>query len=238
MKSTSQRLFERYNTLSRRPLISDARMKRIVFKSLNRVIGPWLPGERSAMILDVGCGEGALLAFLRTRGFQNLHGFDISPENVTLCHQLGLEFVEQFDALRIGQWKGSDSYDAIYVMDLIEHLPKEVAAEFVEQTRRRLRPGGFLVLQSPNMGCVFGNYHRHYDLSHRFALTEKTAIDLLMIAGFPLSKIELRPCWNATTNLGYLRELYLRLLHRMIFLAEDSSRPRIPSKNLLIRASQ
>jgi 2-polyprenyl-3-methyl-5-hydroxy-6-metoxy-1,4-benzoquinol methylase len=190
------------------------------------------------MILDVGCGEGALLAFLRARGFQNLQGFDISPENVALCHQIGLEFVEQFDALRIGDWEVADSYDAIYAMDLIEHLPKEVAAEFVDQTRRLLRLGGFLVLQSPNMGCVFGNYHRHYDLSHQFALTEKTAVDLLMIAGFPSSKIELRPCWNATTTLGYLREIYLRLLHRMIFLAEDASRPRIPSKNLLIRAER
>lgn len=57
-----------------------------------------------------------------------------------------------------------------------------------------------------------------------------------MVGGFRNEDIEIRPAWNATTLLGYLREVYLRLLHNLVFLAEDRSRPRIPTKNLLIRA--
>lgn len=86
------------------------------------------------------------------------------------------------------------------------------------------------------MGSIAGLYNRYYDLSHEFGLTEKTAVDLLLVAGFEPQHLEIRPAWNATTPLGYAREAYLRLLHRLVFLTEGNGRPRIPTKNLLIRA--
>jgi glycosyltransferase involved in cell wall biosynthesis len=46
------------------------------------------------------CGE---IAFLRERGYTNLAGFDLSPENVAICHALGLDFVEQGDALCLAE---------------------------------------------------------------------------------------------------------------------------------------
>ncbi|MDQ4024894.1 MAG: hypothetical protein M3217_05305, partial [Actinomycetota bacterium] len=79
-------------------------------------------------------------------------------------------------------------------------------------------------------------YYRYYDLSHEFGLTEKSARDLFMTAGFGDADVEVSPAWNATTLLGYGREAYARLLHYAVFLADDSSRPRIPTKNLLITA--
>lgn len=233
-KCTTERLFERYHTYSRRPAVGTGRAGELIFKSFRRTLGPWLPEDRSAKILDIACGEGALLAFLKEQGYTNLHGFDISPENVALCHRLGLTFVQQFDALRLNELPEGE-FDVIFALDLLEHLPKERAAGFLEEVRNKLKPGGYVVLQTPNMGCVFGLYHRYFDLSHQFCLTEKTAVALLMIAGFAEGEIEVRPAWNAATALGRLREIYLRCLHRVIYLAEDASRPRIPTKNLLIR---
>jgi hypothetical protein len=58
----------------------------------------------------------------------------------------------------------------------------------------------------------------------------------LMIAGFRVSEIEVLPSWNATTLPGFLREKYLSILHRLLSLAEDSGRARIPTKNLIIVA--
>ena len=236
MPSTSGRLFDRYNTLTRRPTVQDPATRKVVFKSLSRVLGPWLPVDRQSRILDVGCGEGSLLSFLQECGYRNLDGFDISPENVDICHKYGFTFVQQFDALRLAKWTTSERYGAIFALDILEHLPKQTAGDFLQQIRQLLEPGGYAVLQTPNMGCVFGGYHRYNDLSHEYSLTEKSAIDLLMLAGFQPEAIVIRPAWNATTTLGHIRELYMRLLHTMVFLAEDSSRPRIPTKNLLIRA--
>ncbi|MCL5263727.1 MAG: class I SAM-dependent methyltransferase [Chloroflexi bacterium] len=233
-KSTTDRLFDHYNTFTRRPTVQDG--QQVIFKSFKRVLAPWLPHDRSTSIMDVACGEGALLTFLRAEGYTNLTGFDISPENVSICHTLGLTFVQQFDALRLAEFPGPKRFDLIFALDILEHLPKQEAAGFLDQVRQRLMPEGYFIVQTPNMGCVFGQYHRSNDLSHEFGLTEKSAIDLLMVAGFASGSIEIRPAWNATTGPGYLREIYLRLLHRLVFLAEGAGRPTVPTKNLLIRA--
>lgn len=235
-KTTTERLFERYNTHNRRPTIQSPRHRKLIFSAFRRTLGPWLPTDKSSWILDIGCGEGSLLAFLRESGYTNLAGFDLSPQNVRICHDLGLTFVEQFDALRLREFGGTHRYDVIFAMDVLEHLPKESAAQFLEDARLRVASGGYLVIQTPNMGSIVGCYARYYDLSHEFGLTEKSALDLYTLAGYNPANIEIRPAWNATTPLGYLREAYLRILHRLIFLSEGSTRPRIPTKNLLVRA--
>ena len=234
-QTTNERLFELYNTYSRRPTVEDGRARATIFKSLTRVLSGWLPADRATPILDIACGEGALLALLRELGYTDLAGCDISHENVEICHRMGLNFVERFDALRLAEMPGIGRYGAIFAMDLVEHLPKPRIAGFVEQARKLLLPGGHLTIQAPNMGNLLACCHLYYDLSHEFGLTEKTAVDLFLIAGFPANQIELRPCWNATTLAGRLREFYLSALHRMIWLTEQHGRPTIPTANLLVR---
>lgn len=208
-----------------------------MFKSFRRTLGRWLPASRDSRILDIACGEGGLLQFLRSQGYKELSGFDLSPESVLLCKQAGLEFVERRDALDEDAFSPGVQYDVIFAMDIIEHIPKEVAAAFVEGLHRRLAPkGGQLILQTPNMGSLFASYHLNYDLTHEFGLTEKTALDLLGLAGFRPEQIDLRPAWSAVTLPGRLREIYLAALHRLFALSEGNVRPRIPTRNLLIRA--
>lgn len=236
-RTTTERLFESYSTYSRRLTVLDPQAKSTIFKSLGRVLKGWLPADRSTPILDIACGEGSLLCFLREMGYKNLRGCDISPENVAICHRLGLMFVQQFDALRLTQMPGLGEYGAIFALDMLEHLPKQRAASFLEQTRELLLPGGFLVIQTPNMGSLVGSSLRYGDLSHEFGLSEHSARTLLRMAGFPPERIEIRPAWSATTVAGHLREAYLQLLHWVISVTEGAGRPRIPTRNLLIRGA-
>jgi len=236
-KSTTERLFESYNSYTGRPTIMDPRARATIFKSLGRVLDGWLPEDRATRILDVACGEGALLCLLRHMGYRNLAGCDISPENVAICRQLGLAFVERFDALRLAERSELGKFGAIFALDMLEHLPKERAAGFVEQLRNLLLPGGYVVIQAPNMANLLASLHRYCDLSHEFGLTEKTAVALMRIAGFSADRIEVRAAWNATTPAGYLREAYLWLLHQLVWISEGAGRPRIPTMNLQIRAS-
>lgn len=235
-KTTTERLFEQYNTYAQRPTVEDSSSKKVIFKSFQRIIGQWLPQDLSARILDVGCGEGALLTFLKEKGYTNLCGFDISPENVAICQRMGLSFVQRFNVLEMHELPCTEGFNVIYAMDILEHLPKDSAATFLENIRAMLKPGGYVVIQTPNMGNILGTFYRYNDLSHEFGVTEKSARHLLTIAGFAPEKIEIIPSWNASTPSGYLREAYLRLLHTIIFLAEGAGRPRIPTKNILIRA--
>jgi 2-polyprenyl-3-methyl-5-hydroxy-6-metoxy-1,4-benzoquinol methylase len=236
-KSTNERLFEAYNTFSRRVTVLEPGARRTIFASFRRIFKGWLPEDRSAPILDIACGEGAFLCYLRELGYTNLMGCDLSPENVGICHRLGLDFVREFDALRIAEMPGIGRYETIFAMDILEHLPKQRAASFLEQARWLLQPGGRLILQAPNMGNLLASLHLYYDLSHEWGLTEKTAVGLMMLAGFKPGNVEVRASWTATTPAGRLREIYLRLIHRLVWLSEPGIRPTIPTQNLLVRAT-
>ncbi len=231
MKSTTKLLFEKYNTITGRPTVQDPQVRQVVFKAFRRTLGAFLPANKDARILDVACGEGALLAFLKEMGYRNLAGFDLSPENVAICHQLGLDFVKEFNALELVDFS-AEKFDVIFALDILEHIHKEKAADFVKALYHILNPGGYAVIQTPNMGYLLASFHRFNDLSHEFCLTENTAIHLFKIGGF--EKVEIYPAWNATTAAGYAREVYLRILHFLITVVEGSTRPRIPTKNLLI----
>lgn len=234
--STTKLVIDQYHSVTRRPTIEDPVARRVIFKSLKRVISYWLPTDKAAPILDIACGQGALLAYLRQEGYTNLLGFDLSPENVLICHRLGLTFVEEYDALEVYQYKTELEFSAVFLMDILEHIPKERAATFLSSVRERLAFGGQIVIQTPNMGSVVGLRVRYSDLSHEFGLTERSTLHLLYVAGFENSDVDIRPAWNATTLGGYLREIWLRLLHSLVYISEGASRPRIPTKNLLIRA--
>jgi SAM-dependent methyltransferase len=238
-RGTVARLLENYNSCTDRPTpYSDPSTTRTIFAFYRRTLSPHLPSSKTAKILDIGCGEGLTLAFLKQEGYTHLTGLDASPENVRICRNFGFDNVHCHDALELETFRKGDEYDLILAMDLLEHLPKESAADFLVSVRSRLRANALLVIQTPNLGCVYGAFHRYSDLSHYFGLTERSASSLMKLAGFSPSAVSILPSWNATTILGRLRELYLCLLHRFIYLAEDSSRPQIPTKNLLITAAK
>ena len=232
--STVDRLVENYHTLSRRPDISSAEVRKTVFRFFERAFLKLLPSDRDASILDVGCGEGAFLLFVKANGYRNVSGVDLSPENVAICTASGLS-VTLGDVTRL-DWAERGGCDGIVAIDLIEHLPKAGAGPFLEELRLALKPGGRLILQTPNMGSFFASSIRYGDLSHEYGLTERSAVALLMIAGFREDEIDVLPSWNATTAPGFVRERYLALLHRLWALADDSGRARIPTKNLIIVA--
>jgi 2-polyprenyl-3-methyl-5-hydroxy-6-metoxy-1,4-benzoquinol methylase len=235
-QGTTERLFQKYNTFTQRVTIENISSRKSMFNAFQRTLSQFLPVEKSAKILDVACGEGALLSFLKLKKYDNIFGFDISSENIDICHSLGLNFVQKFDALKINDFESQESFDVIFALDILEHIPKEKAVIFLEQIKNRLKPGGYVIIQTPNMGCVTACLLRYNDLSHEFGLTEKSCISLFTIAGFDINNISIKPAWNASTLSGYLREAYLCLLHHLIFITDGAGYSKIPTKNLLIRA--
>lgn len=227
------RVIERYHSITRRPDLREPTNLRILAKSFERILQGHLPADLGASILDVACGEGGLLLYLREKGYENLDGFDLSPENVNLCHEVGLHFVKQWDVLKIDSYAGTKKFDVIFAFDIIEHIAKSKVTDLLSKCYLKLRKGGYLVIQTPNMGSLLGWHMRYSDVTHEFGLTEKSIIDLLLTAGFEANKVSVYPSWNATTTLGYLREFYLNILHKLVFMSEDKSRPRIPTKNIL-----
>lgn len=150
----------------------------------------WLPEDTQAPILELGCGQGSFLEFLKSRGYAQVRGIDSSREQAALCEKRGLA-VTQGDALDFLR-NNDHKFAAIVALDFIEHLTRDEALMFLELAFGALEPGGRLILQTPNgespwVGSVF-----HGDLTHETCYTPHLLKKLLLSQGF--RGIQLRPC--------------------------------------------
>lgn len=149
----------------------------------------WLPERKDASILDIGCGGGRLLYFFKSKGYTNLQGVDISPEQVILSLQV-TDYVTEGDAIEFLQ-NAPQSFDLITGLDIIEHFQKNEALQFLEACYNALRGGGRLILQTPNAESPWGMMHRYNDFTHEIAFNPNSLKRLLELCGF--CKIEPRP---------------------------------------------
>jgi SAM-dependent methyltransferase len=114
-------------------------------------------------LIDVGCGQGTDLfrlydALAGQRAQWQLMGVDADPTLLHLC-QLKKDFLKadsvQFLTMDITKRLAfdNDSVDVLYCSEVIEHLcaPEGLLGEF----KRILKPGGYLILTTPNEPNVF-----------------------------------------------------------------------------------
>jgi len=123
-------------------------------------------GPGDGLILDLGCGRGEWLEVLSEHGYA-CRGVDMNNVMVGEARALGLDAVEQ-DAIEHLRSLDSDSVSAVTSMHLVEHLPYEVLIRLVDEALRVLRPGGVLVLETPNPeNLTVGSFWFYMDPTHR-----------------------------------------------------------------------
>ena len=104
-----------------------------------------VPHGGSLDVLDVGCGVGLNSEAIRLKGHR-VCGVDISRQAIEKYCARG--FAGQVMDIEEGLGFPSDSFDLIFCSEVIEHTvaPESLAREML----RVLRPGGRLVLSTPN----------------------------------------------------------------------------------------
>jgi len=142
----------------------------------------WLPSDKDAYIVDLGCGAGSLLHFFRERGYSNVAGVDISPEQVSLSRQV-VRNVTQDDVLHFLE-NHKDTIDLITALDLIEHLSKEEVFVFLDGCHAALRRGGRLILQTPNAESPWAASIRYGDFTHEVCFQPSSLTRLMGVTGF------------------------------------------------------
>lgn len=124
-------------------------------------------------ILELGCGIGGLLNFLKKKGYENFLGVDISEEQLSICQKYVTTKVVNEDVLSFLK-KNDHKYDLIVLLDLIEHLGKEKIVQFIELLYKTLNMNGRILLRTPNMGSLFGLRSRYIDFTHEVGFTEES----------------------------------------------------------------
>lgn len=152
--------------------------------ALRRLIEQHFPPEKSAAVLDLGCGHGALLHFAREAGYTNLRGVDGSPEQVAAAQRLGIEGVAEGDLREALAAQPDASLDVVIAFDVIEHFTRDELLPFVDEVCRVLRPGGRWIIHVPNGESPFFGSIRYGDLTHELAFTRTSLAQLLLASGF------------------------------------------------------
>lgn len=105
--------------------------------------------EGHRRVLDVGCGPGTLLGTLG--GDHECVGVDITKPQIDYASRVYAGPTRSFYACDLADLPDEfEPFDAVTAIELIEHLPEEVAADTVREAIGRLRPGGKLVLTTPD----------------------------------------------------------------------------------------
>ena len=160
----------------------------------------WLPESRDAAIADLACGPGWLLRFFVRRGYRDVGGIDVSPEQVALARRHSPEVAagDLLEFLRAHR----DRFDLLTGFDIIEHLRKDEVLDFLEACHGALRPGGRLVLQTPNGESPFGGAVRYGDFTHETCFTPPLLGQLLALTGFAAAELrETRPVVRGAASL-------------------------------------
>ncbi len=139
------------------------------------IICGWI--QPSSRILDLGCGDGTLLAYLQQHKQVQGYGLEIDPNNITACLQKGVNVIEQdLDQDDLSHFKDK-SFDLVVMTQALQAVrsPDIMLDEM-------LRMGRECIITFPNFG--------HWRL--RFYLAQKGRM--------PMSKT-LPYTWYNTPNI-------------------------------------
>jgi SAM-dependent methyltransferase len=137
------------------------------FKARRDLITAYLKKTKVRKILDIGCGAGGTLEHLRSNGFYEACGIDISKNALQRCKQKKLcVFPMSADNMRFK----NNSFDALIAADILEHMLDD--DKTLSEWHRVLRPGGYLILFVP---AFMHLWSKHDTLNHhtkRYTLPE------------------------------------------------------------------
>ncbi len=105
-----------------------------------------------ALILDVGCGDGyATQTAAQRNGAHRFVGLDWSAPSLALARDRGLTVLQAQLEARLPV--KSASVDVVVMSEVIEHLVDTDSA--AEEAHRVLKPGGTLLLSTPNLAAWY-----------------------------------------------------------------------------------
>jgi SAM-dependent methyltransferase len=141
-----------------------------------------LPRDKTASILDIGCGSGGFLAALRSDGYSSIEGVDVSPSQVRAAAARGLKGITLSPAVEY-LCARPNRYALITAFSVFEHQTRAELFELLDAIVNALNPEGRLIAVVPNAKGLFGANVRFADITHELSFTPMSVSQICAVAG-------------------------------------------------------
>lgn len=191
------------------------------FSSPRTDIAPLLPADITR-VLEVGCGTGATLRWLKTSGLCRIAvGVELFDEAANLAREHADEVLVGDAEVLVANRFEAESFDLILCLDVLEHLVDPW--RFMDHIERLLKVGGTVICSIPNvrhlsvlLPLVFAGHWRYsssglLDRTHLRFFTREGALDLATTERLRVSRW-LRKIPRPPSKIGIANVLSLGLL--------------------------
>lgn len=138
----------------------------------------------TGIAIDLGCGRGEWLQYLQQQCDLEVLGVDNNNDMIMECQLKGVKAVYS-DILTCLKAQADNTALVISGFHIAEHLPAGRLYQLIQQAHRILKPGGVLILETPNPENVrTATYQFHLDPSHLHPLPPPLLDFLVKQVGF------------------------------------------------------
>lgn len=140
---------------------------------------------QTGLCLDLGCGRGVWLEWLESKGIPGI-GVDANPSVAEDAQHRGLQ-VEHDDVVEWLRRQPDCSAAVVSALHLMEHLPLAARLAVARESARVLKPGGVLILETPDPENIWVGAHTFYnDPTHTQPLTPDSLAFMVKYVGLEL----------------------------------------------------
>lgn len=185
MKDYKQRIYSRYYTNHTKDLYGEKTLNQIKsqFPVYEYYFGKHMPTKLAANIIDLGCGSGDFVYWLRTKGYENVKGIDISAELINIGTSLGINNIMCNDIFNYLAEK-KVKYDLMIMRDVLEHFDREEIYNLIKLLYDNLVENGIVIIQVPNGQSPFLGKILFGDFTHQNAYTDSSINQIFKSVGF------------------------------------------------------
>lgn len=151
----------------------------------------WEPAkcDASKSVLEIGCGTGHFLSYLKHKGVETFQGIDLDEkvkEHLAdgIAEHVQITDVWDFLEQSAGSASFGASFDRIVMLDVLEHFSAFEAAKLLQGLKGILAGDGLLVIRVPNVASPWGHQHQYGDLTHKTAYTPDSLRQLALASGY------------------------------------------------------
>lgn len=168
----------------------------------------WQPADFQAgmRVLELGCGVGLFLAFLRSMGVEDAIGVEMDAK---AKDYMPADLAAKVRTATFAEFLADATiapFDRIAMLDVFEHFDPGEGVALLRRLKTLLKPGGKLIIRVPNMASPWGLQYQYNDLTHKGFYAPGNIRQLGLAAG-----------WRTEACLPYRRGSAVRRMTDAVF---------------------